>query len=349
VWYEPDVSGIPTVAFDVTPLVGFPTGIGNAVSSTFTALSALADGPTLLPYALGLRTRRHAGSLPRGARFVPVPTRALLTAWSHLDWPRLDARLRPATVVHATNYVVPPSRLRTVATVYDTTYVRFPELVTPVVRQFGAIVRRAVARGAVLHTGAYSVAEELDELYGPGLLAAGRIVVVPFGVPDIGEPVAMPSHLAATIRGAPFVLALGTIEPRKQLPSLVRAFGALASRVPEVALVVAGPDGPDRPTLDAAIAASPPEVRARIAIVGAVTSAERRALLGAASVLAYPSRYEGFGFPILEAMAAATPVVATATGSIPEVAGDAALLVPTDDTGALAAALERALTDQAKP
>lgn len=331
------------VAFDVTPLAGFRTGIGNAVASTLDALTSL-DAVDLVPFALGLRTPRFADTLPRGTRFVRVPTRALLQAWTRGARPSLDRRLRGASVLHATNYVVPPSRLPTLATVYDTTYARYPHLVTPVVRQFARVLERAVARGAVLHTGAHSVAAELDELYGPGLREAGRIVVVPFGIPPLGPVAALPPETAARV-GSAAVLALGTIEPRKQLPALVRAFAEISADVPEARLVIAGPDGPDRPALDAALAALAPDVAARVVLLGAVTDPVRRGLLETARVVAYPSLYEGFGFPVLEAMAVGTPVVATAVGSLPEVAGDAAVLVPVDDPDALAGALRSVLTD----
>lgn len=341
------MTGRPVVAFDVTPLAGFRTGIGNAVASTYEAITAPEHDLTTVPFALGLRTPRFASALPHDTRFLRVPTRALLQTWTRTDHPALDRWLRPANMLHATNYVVPPSRLPTVATVYDTTYARFPKLVTPVVRQFARVLQRAVARGAYLHTGAHSVAAELEELYGPGLLAAGRIVVVPFGIPPLGGSEPLPPALSQRIGTARFALALGTIEPRKQLPFLVHAFAEVADTVTDARLVIAGPDGHDRPALDDAIARLPREVSTRVIVLGAVTHAERRALLGAARVLAYPSRYEGFGFPVLEAMAVGTPVVATATGSLPEVAGDAARLVPLDDRDALAIALTEVLTDDA--
>ena len=162
------------------------------------------------------------------------------------------------------------------------------------------------------------------------------------------RPRACRPPLDAAIGDSPFVLAISTIEPRKNLPHLVRSFAPLAAEHPDLRLVIAGRDGPDRPAVDTAIAQLPNGARGRVVLAGHVSDAGRRALLDAASVLAYPSIYEGFGFPLLEAMSAGVPVVAARAGSIPEVAGDGALLVPpTDDGTRSPAAIDRVLTDDA--
>jgi alpha-1,3-rhamnosyl/mannosyltransferase len=142
-----------------------------------------------------------------------------------------------------------------------------------------------------------------------------------------------------------YVLALGTVEPRKDLPSLLAAFDAAAARLPDVRLVVAGPDGWGQPAFDDALART--VHRDRVVRVGWVEDPVRAALLSGAWAYAYPSLYEGFGFPPLEAMAVGVPVVATTAGALPEVLGDAARLVPPGDTDALAEALV-ALDDDAE-
>jgi glycosyltransferase involved in cell wall biosynthesis len=337
----------PTVAIDVTPLLGARSGIGNAVGEILASLHDVEPPQPVVPYMLSLRARRSRADAPVDTRFVPWPARALLRAWARADAPRIDHWLRPATVIHATNYLVPPSRLPTLVSVYDCSFVRYPELCTPEVRALVPIVRRAITRGATVHTGSEFVAGEIEELFGPGLASADRLVVIPLGVPELGEAASMPPALDAAIGGSPFVLAISTIEPRKNLPHLVRSFAPLAAEHPDLRLVIAGRDGPDRPAVDAAIARLPNGARGRVVLAGHVSDAGRRALLDAASVLAYPSIYEGFGFPLLEAMSAGVPVVAARAGSIPEVAGDGALLVPPNDADALSAALDRVLTDDA--
>jgi glycosyltransferase involved in cell wall biosynthesis len=336
-----------TVAIDVTPLLGARSGIGNAVAEIVAALGDLEAAPTLVPYTLSARARLLRADAPADTRFIPWPARGLLAAWARGDVPRIDSRLRPANVIHATNYLAPPSRLPMLLSIYDCSFVRYPELCTPEVRALVPLVQRAIARGATVHTGSEFVADEIEEIFGPGLRSSGRLIVIPLGVPRLGTEASLPARVAESIGDAPFVLAIATLEPRKNLAHLVSAFGLLAATHPDLRLVIAGRDGPARAAVDAAIARLPSETRERVVLAGQVDDAGRRALLDTARVLAYPSIYEGFGFPLLEAMSASLPVVAARAGSIPEVAGDAALLVePTDERG-LAAALDRVLSDDA--
>jgi glycosyltransferase involved in cell wall biosynthesis len=337
----------PTVAIDVTPLLGARSGIGAAVAEIVVALRALEAGPDLVPYTLSTRARLHHGAVPSNTRFVPIPARILLRSWVRADAPRIDRWLRPAHVVHATNYLAPPSRLPTIVSIYDCSFVRYPELCTPQVRAFEPAIRRAVARGATVHTGSEFVAGEIEEIFGPGLRAAGRLVVIPLGIPSLGDGAEMPDSVAAALGEEPFIIAIGTLEPRKNFAHLVGAFGALAARHPALRLVIAGHDGPARPEIEAAIARLPVDARDRVVVAGPVSDAGRRALLENATLLAYPSIYEGFGFPVLEAMTAGVPVVAARAGSIPEVAGDAALLFEPTNEHDLADKMNRVMTDDA--
>ncbi|MDQ1449265.1 MAG: hypothetical protein QOC79_2236 [Actinomycetota bacterium] len=337
----------PTVAIDVTPLLGARSGIGAAVAEIVVALRALEAGPDLVPYTLSTRARLHRDAVPTNTRFVPIPARILLGSWVRADAPRIDRWLRPAHVVHATNYLAPPSRLPTIVSIYDCSFVRYPELCTPQVRAFEPAIRRAVARGATVHTGSEFVAGEIEEIFGPGLRAAGRLVVIPLGIPSLGDGAQMPDAVAAALGEAPFIIAIGTLEPRKNFAHLVGAFGALAARHPALRLVIAGHDGPARAEIEAAIARLPVGARDRVVVAGPVSDAGRRALLENATLLAYPSIYEGFGFPVLEAMTAGVPVVAARAGSIPEVAGDAALLFEPTNEHDLADKMNRVMTDDA--
>ncbi len=141
------------------------------------------------------------------------------------------------------------------------------------------------------------------------------------------------------------MLAIGTAEPRKDLPGLVRAFDRLAGRHADLALVLAGPPGWGEEALTAAVDGA--RAGARVARTGWLEPATLAALLQGAAVLAFPSLYEGFGFPPLEAMAAGVPVVATRAGSLPEVLGDGAVLVDVGDDDGLVDAVEGVLDDPA--
>jgi glycosyltransferase involved in cell wall biosynthesis len=134
---------------------------------------------------------------------------------------------------------------------------------------------------------------------------------------------------------------LGTTEPRKDFPGLVAAFGIVAASHPDLQLRITGPPGWGEAAVLAAIAASP--YKERISRTGWI--ADVGPLLRGAALFAFPSRYEGFGFPPLEAMAVRVPVVSAAVGALPEVLGDAAAFVPPGDPEALAAAMERVLTE----
>jgi glycosyltransferase involved in cell wall biosynthesis len=140
-----------------------------------------------------------------------------------------------------------------------------------------------------------------------------------------------------------YVLALGTVEPRKGLPALVRAFDAVAAAHADLRLVIAGPDGWGVEGLDAAVGRA--RHRDRIVRLGWLDADTRAAVVQCAAVFAFPSLYEGFGFPPLEAMSAGVPVVATTAGALPEVLGDGACLVAPGDEEALAEALEIVLVD----
>ena len=242
-------------------------------------------------------------------RSVMPPPAVLVRLWARRDRPRSDGWLPAADVIHGTNFVVPPSKRPATVTVHDTWCARHPDACGRTTRAAVATVRRAVARGAWLHVSTEWAAGEMRDLYG-----AERIAVVPFGVPEVPDV----REAGRPPVDGPYVLFLGsTTDRRKGHDVLVEAMRDL----PDVALVQAGPGN-------------------------WVDDETRGALLRGARALACPSRDEGFGFPVLEAMSVGVPVVASAVGGVPEVAGDAALLVPPDDPAALADALRVAVDDE---
>jgi glycosyltransferase involved in cell wall biosynthesis len=285
--------------------------------------------------------RRHGidGRLPAGVAAAQraMPARPLHLLWRWVEGPPVEWFVGPADVVHGTNFVVPPTRRAArVVTVHDLTTVRFPELCDPATLAFPDLIRRALARGAWVHTPSAFVAAEVVERLGAD---PARVRPVHSGVPPLPAPDPDPRPLPpGTSR---YVLAVGTAEPRKDLPGLVAAFSRLAGDRPELALVLAGPPGWGEAALDRAVAGSP--AADRIVRTGWVDDRALSGLLGRAAVLAYPSLYEGFGFPPLQAMAAGVPVVATDAGAVAEVVGDGARLVPPGDPDALADGLAEVL------
>jgi len=323
-----------TVAIDGSPLLGPLTGVGMAVDQMTAALSNRAD-VVLRPYALSMRGRLRPGMVR-----LPLPAAVAQRLWSRFEFPRLDRRLRDADVVHGTNYAVGPSRLPRVVTVYDCWFLRNTEQASPVVHRVGKVLRRAVAGGAVVHASSHATADAVREL-----LATDRVETIPLAALPLPAATADAPPPIAELAGVPFILAIGTLEKRKNLATLVAAFGQMATSHDGLELVLAGADGDDREAIDAALDALPASLRERVMRTDRIDPDVKHWLLSNAQVLAYPSLDEGFGFPLLEAMQYRLPVVASTRGSIPEVAGDAALLVDPLDTAALAAALETALTD----
>ncbi len=324
-------------------MLGQRTGVGEVTRGLLDALAARADVAPVA-YALTWRGRDALGGVvPAGVRVATArfPARAARELWDRgAGWPTAEHWTGPVDVVHALNYVAPPAHAAVIAAVHDLTFVRFPELCTPDTLRYPGLIRRSIARGATIQTGSEFTALEIRDEFG---LAEDRVVVVPWGLaPVTGGNAPAGTALAG---GTRYVLALGTIEPRKNVPGLVRTFDAVAASDPDVRLVVAGPDGWDQEAFDRAVDTA--HHRDRIVRLGYVTDAQRRDLLAGATVFAYPSRYEGFGLPPLEAMAAGVAVVATTAGSLPEVLGDAAALVDPANEDDLADALRRVLADDA--
>ena len=340
-----DAPAGPRVAVDLTSLLSRLTGVGVFVRDLTARLAARPD-VSLTGYAVTWRGRHRLGEVaPSGVAVVdrPMAARPLHELWRRTDHPRIDHWIGRHDAVWGPNYVVPPTRAGALVTVHDLTTVHYPELADGFTLAYPDLVRRAIRRGAWVHTPSAFVRDEVIDHFGAD---PARVVAIPHGVTVPAAGCSSQGGAGARLAGGDrYVLAVGTVEPRKDLPTLVAAFDAVAAGDPHLRLVIAGADGWGASALAEAIAAS--RHGDRVVRLGWVDDGDRAALLREAAVFAYPSLYEGFGLPPVEAMAAGVPVVTTRAGSLPEVCGDGAELVPPRDADALAAAIGRLLTDPA--
>ncbi len=324
-----------------------PGGIGRYVGALAHHLDAEA---TARGGAVRWLVARHpaariaaAGLPPERTHALAWPGRLATRTWAELRRPRLPARLaRELDLVHATSAAVPPTRGRPlVATLHDLAFRHFPEAYPAGGRRFHELATRiAVAEAARVLVPSAATAADLADLYG---LEPTRVAVTPLGAdPPPTPPDPEPARAALERLGVPgpFLLAVGTLEPRKNLARLVAAFAEAAAELPEHHLVVVGPAG-----WGAAVPAE--AVPPRVALAGQVDEPALHGLYAAADGLAYPSLYEGFGLPVVEAMAHGVPVLTSDRSSLPEVAGDAALLVDPLDVPAIAKGLVELVSDRA--
>ena len=251
--------------------------------------------------------------------------------WWHQAGVTIAARHRGCGLLHLPAGLGPiTGSFPAVVTVHDVMPIRFPEMFRPWYRRYAGVVTPRLARRArAVITVSHAAKAEIVELF---QIPPDVVTVVPHGVDPVFRPLVPDDPLAVDVRGRydlprDFVLAVGEIGPRKNLPRLVEALRALRSRprLGEIALVHTGPDGwrPEEVTR----AVRDLDLGDVVRFLGYVPLEELRVLYGLARVFVYPSLWEGFGIPVLEAMACGCPVVTSEVSSLPEVAGDAAVLV----------------------
>jgi glycosyltransferase involved in cell wall biosynthesis len=337
------------VAIDVSAAVQQRAGIARYVRQLVDALLALENGPELIPYAT--RSGDGVGAWPAGSRirqlaFGTRGWRALSLLSQSLGVP-LPGWPPPCDVVHATDVVSPRAmRVPIVTTVHDLSFVVMPEHHTQLNRaNLSWIAPRAVRHATRVIADSRATASEIHTHYGAG---DDKVRVVYPGC-DLARFRPQPAANAAptltrlAVR-APYVLFVGTWEPRKNLQLLLEAFAVLvAEGLPHTLLLVGGAgwkhEAAERRMHELG-------VEARVQRLGHVNDDNLPDLYRAASVFVYPSLYEGFGLPPLEAMACGVPVVTSDAASVREVVGDAALTVPARDAAALAAALRAVLSSE---
>lgn len=333
------------VSLDVTAVPASPAGAGRYTIELAAALARRDDVDLVAVSRRNdvARWERLAGEVV-GAAPAARPVRL---AWEQLRLPAVLSAARPA-VHHGPHYTMPErSRLPMVVTVHDCTFFDHPEWhERSKALLFRRAIRVAARRAAAVVCVSATTAERLDQV----CRVRAPVIVAPHGVDHarFGPHEPGPGADAAAVHrlglppGRPFVLFVGTLEPRKNVPALVEAFERVAEAHPEALLVVAGQRGWGGDQVERAVLAAERH-RDRVVRTGYVPDDAVPALLRSAAVVAYPSLSEGYGLPALEALACGAPLVTTAGTAMAELAGTAALLVPPGDVDALAGALDEVL------
>ncbi|BEP14625.1 glycosyltransferase family 1 protein [Acidothermaceae bacterium B102] len=331
------------VALDATPLIGPRTGVGHYVAGLVDGLIGLPDAPDVTLTAFTFRGRGELPA-PPGAHVAgrPAPARLLQAAWLRSNFPPVELLTGRSDVFHGTNFVLPPRRRAAgVVMVHDLAYEKLPESVTPASLRYRTLVPKALRDPRVVVTSpTEAVADEVAEFY---RIDRSRVVATPLGVADewYGAEPASASWL--TSRGLPqrYLLFVGSLEPRKNLVTLLAAHQAARADNPDVpTLLLVGPPGWGE-------AIDPATMRAGdVVTTGYLPHAQLRTLVAGAVALALPSRYEGFGLPLLEAFATGTPVIAGKVPALQEISAGLAPIVDPDDVDGLAAELAAVSTAQ---
>jgi len=342
------------IAIDYTPAVHQQAGIGRYTRGLVQALTRLDSDNR---YTLMVLGRTGAQFIPKTLpanfklRFIPISDRWATVLWYRLNLPiPVELFSGQTDLFHGPSFTLPPSFTPSLLTVHDLSFLRYPQGAHPgLLAWLIKAVPRSLRRARHVLADSESTRADLIELM---QVPSERITVIGAGVEKRFQPVTAPETLAR-VRARyrlpnRFILSVSTLEPRKNLTGLIAAFNRMASSnalssMADLHLVIAGGKGWLYDDIFAAAETSP--LRERIHFAGYVADEDLPALYSLATLFAFPSHYEGFGIPVLESMACGTPVVCANNSSLPEIAGDAALLIEATDTEALTDAMHQLVID----
>lgn len=331
------------VAIEYMPALRQRAGIGRFVRGLVRGLASQTTGVEILLVAAADRAPPGGAEPPFPVRRLPLGSRAMEILWHRLRLPLpADWWTGPVDLYHATDFLLPPLRCRGAVTVHDLSFLRHPEFHHPaLVRYLRDRVHGSVRRATlVLADSCFSRDEVLEWLDVP----EERVRVVYGGAEESFHPVPAgerADRLARHGLAGPYLLFVGTMEPRKNLGALLEGFSRLRRQGLPHTLAIAGGEGwlGEGQRLRGLAEGLGEGIR----FLGFVPDDDLPALLSGADLFVYPSLYEGFGLPVLEAMACGCPVACSRAGSLPEVAGDAACYFETADADEIATVLARAL------
>ncbi len=344
---------MPAIGIDYTAAYEQGGGIGRLVRDLITHL-AHHDPHTHYKLFVAGATRAALPAL-LGPNFRYYPTRitprwfARLWHRARLYWP-VESFIGPVKLFHAPDFTLPPTLpdVKTILTVHDLSYVRAPETAHPAQKAFlDRAVPYSVQRADHVLADSEATKQDLIALY---RTPAEKISVLLSGINPLYRPITDIEALAQTRQrynipaSVPYIFSIGTIQPRKNYARLIEALHRLGSAYQDYHIVIAGGKG----WLESPIYQTVQQFNMgkRVHFTGFVADADVPALYSDAICTAYPSLYEGFGFPVLESMACATPVLTSTVSSLPEVAGPAALMVDPYSIAAIAEGLRRLLDDE---
>ena len=344
---------------DYRPALRERTGVGEFVHELARALTNGAGDSATLDVTLFTSSWKDRPAAALAAEMptariadVKIPVRGLVWAWNRLEWPPVEWLAGAQDVVHSQSpLLIPSSRAAQVVTVHDLDFLRNPEQMTAEIRRdYPALARAHAARAdAVIVSSQYAAVEVARELQ----LPQARVHICPPGRPAWSEAV-------LRRRQGKHILFMGTLSLRKNVGTLLEAYARLRALVPDAPpLVLAGHRTPASARWEERC--EQPPLKGHVTITGYIDPQQRMDLYANAVMLVLPSYEEGFGLPVLEAMACGVPVIVSSRGSLPEVAGGAATPVDPDDPdgfaeqmrtllnpAAAAAAADRGLTQAAR-
>ncbi|MEQ9552837.1 MAG: glycosyltransferase family 1 protein [Coleofasciculus sp. G3-WIS-01] len=344
------------IGIDVTPFSIKPSGISFYVANLIHYLYPLQykeNFKLALIYQPGLRNwlrlrRDFPKSLSRYSNryFLPLPvkfTNVIIDYFPSLFSSHLEHHLDSPTIIHGTNYTVfPYPNTLKVLTIYDLTFLKYPDYIDSVVKTYSKRVKKCLTWTDLVITISESSKNDIIEYLN---VNPDRIQVTPLASRYSCDDLVIPSNPSVNYDFShPYILFVSTIEPRKNIITLISAFNHLKQNHKiEHHLILIGQKGWHHKPIFAAIENSP--WNHHIHHLDYLCDEHVALFYSKADVFAYPSHYEGFGLPVLEAMTLGAPVVTSNTSSLPEVAGDAALLIDPNDPTQLADAILKIISD----
>ncbi len=341
---------MPSIGIDYTAAYEQGGGIGRYVRELVTALARLDTTTDYRLFVSGVTAQKPLPAAPgrnftwRGTSITPL---WLARLWQRAQVP-LSVELFTGKVdlYHATDFTLPPTRgkTRTLLTVHDLSFVRVPEAASPSLKSYlDVVVPRSVRRADHVLADSQATKDDLMALYNT---PAEKITVLLSGVDTRFQRTETPSIRAKyQIPERPYILSVGTVQPRKNYARLIKALATLRANGYDVGLVIVGGKGWLEDPIYETIRST--GMTDYVRMTGFADDADLPALYSQALITALPSLYEGFGIPVLESMACGTPVLTSNVSSLPEVAGDTGIMVDPSDQDAITGALERLLTDAA--